>query len=58
AALDEAAAAVQAAGFEAVDYLDLRSADLLEPMTALNGPARLLAAATLDGVRLIDNIAV
>ncbi len=58
AALEEAAAAVQAAGFEAVDYLDLRSADLLEPMTALNGPARLLAAATLDGVRLIDNIAV
>lgn len=58
AALEQAAAAVQAAGFEAVDYLDLRSADLLEPMTALNGPARLLAAATLDGVRLIDNIAV
>ncbi len=46
------------AGFSDVDYLDLRSAALLEPMATLDQPARLLAAAWIGGVRLIDNIAV
>ncbi|MBL8560884.1 MAG: pantoate--beta-alanine ligase [Gemmobacter sp.] len=46
------------AGFTEVDYLDLRSAAMLEPMTTLDQPARLLAAAWIGGVRLIDNIAV
>lgn len=46
------------AGFAEVDYLDLRSAAMLEPMTTLDQPARLLAAAWIGGVRLIDNIAV
>lgn len=53
------------AGFDSVDYIDLRWADTLAPAHAkdLNAafvatarPARLLAAAWLDGVRLIDNI--
>ncbi|EGJ23209.1 pantoate--beta-alanine ligase [Cereibacter sphaeroides WS8N] len=57
-ALAEARAAVLAAGFETVDYLELRTADLLLPMERLQGEGRLLAAATLDGVRLIDNIPV
>ncbi|AZB64911.1 pantoate--beta-alanine ligase [Cereibacter sphaeroides] len=57
-ALAEARAAVLAVGFETVDYLELRTADLLLPMERLQGEGRLLAAATLDGVRLIDNIPV
>ena len=47
---------VERAGFTQVEYLDLRSADQLELMTTPNRPARLLAAAWLAGVRLIDNI--
>ncbi len=46
------------AGFSEVDYLDLRNAALLEPMVTLDQPARLLAAAWIGGVRLIDNIGV
>lgn len=56
--LEEAREAVLAAGFDKVEYLDLRTAALLEPMKRFDGPARLLAAAWLDGVRLIDNIPV
>lgn len=54
AALAQARAAVLAAGFTGIDYLDLRDAASLGPPGA--GPRRLLAAATLEGVRLIDNI--
>lgn len=57
-ALDQARAAVLAAGFASVEYLDLRDAETLESVTSLNRPARLLAAAMLGEVRLIDNIAV
>lgn len=57
-ALAEAAEDIIAAGFETVEYLELRSADLLEPMPTLDRPARLLGAAWIDGVRLIDNIPV
>ncbi|MBK1695905.1 pantoate--beta-alanine ligase [Rhodovibrio salinarum] len=46
------------AGFEAIDYLDLRAAEDLAPLTHVDRPARLLAAAWLDGVRLIDNLPV
>ena len=49
---------IERAGFTQVEYLDLRSADRLELMTTPDRPARLLAAAWLAGVRLIDNIAV
>lgn len=56
--LAEARAQVIAAGFIDVEYLELRSARSLAPLSTLNEPARLLAAANLAGVRLIDNIAV
>lgn len=56
AALDAGRAAVLAAGFASVEYLDLRDAATLDVVTALDRPARLLAAATLGAVRLIDNI--
>lgn len=46
------------AGFGTVDYVELRSADDLTPLDRLDRPARLLAAAWLGDVRLIDNIAV
>jgi pantoate--beta-alanine ligase len=49
---------VLAAGFEEVEYIELRSAAMLERVTALDAPARLLAAARIGGVRMIDNIAV
>ncbi|WP_415183353.1 pantoate--beta-alanine ligase [Phaeovulum sp.] len=55
-----AAAAVQiiSAGFANVEYLELRAAEGLAPLTALTAPARLLVAAQLGEVRLIDNIPV
>lgn len=57
-ALAKASKAITKAGYDKVEYLELRAADGLAPLTALDTPARLLAAAWLDGVRLIDNIAV
>ncbi|MFW7268213.1 pantoate--beta-alanine ligase [Gluconacetobacter sp. Hr-1-5] len=48
-----------AAGFTDVEYLELRREEDLAPLAALDGPpARLLAAAWLAGVRLIDNVPV
>ncbi|WP_170561918.1 pantoate--beta-alanine ligase [Ruegeria atlantica] len=47
-----------AAGFTQVEYIQLRCAETLEPLTHANRPARLFAAAWADGVRLIDNIPV
>ncbi len=58
AALLDARDAVLAAGFASVEYLDLRDAETLETVARPDRPARLLAAAMLGEVRLIDNIAV
>lgn len=58
AAIYTAKARIELAGFSEVEYLELRAEDGLTPMTVLDRPARLLAAAWLDGVRLIDNIPV
>ncbi|MCV2869394.1 pantoate--beta-alanine ligase [Defluviimonas sp. WL0002] len=58
AALDAAQGAIIRAGFATVEYLDLRDAETLEPLQDLRAPARLLVAAVLGDVRLIDNIAV
>ena len=56
--LAEARAAILAAGFSSVEYLDLRDAATLETVQTLGRPARMLVAAVLGEVRLIDNIAV
>ena len=47
-------------GFAAVDYLEVREPETLAPVDPgpLTAPARLLAAARLGGVRLLDNLAV
>ncbi|SMO81341.1 pantoate--beta-alanine ligase [Ruegeria faecimaris] len=47
-----------AAGFTQVEYIQLRCAESLNPLTHADRPARLFAAAWADGVRLIDNIPV
>ena len=56
----EAAArkALAEAGFGDVEYFDLRCAETLQALDTPSRPARLLAAAWMDGVRLIDNIEV
>ncbi|MFZ5963445.1 pantoate--beta-alanine ligase [Thalassococcus sp. BH17M4-6] len=53
-----AIARLERAGFTKVEYLDLRACDDLRLLEKPDVPARLLAAAWLAGVRLIDNIAV
>ena len=55
---DEAEAKLLAAGFNEVEYLDIRAIDDLRLIDEPSQPARILAAAWLAGVRLIDNIAV
>ncbi len=57
-ALETCAAEVQAAGFDSVEYIELRDASTLGPAEGRERPLRLLAAAWLDGIRLIDNIPV
>lgn len=59
-ATDEARAALLAQGYASVDYIEARRADTLAPLGADTAPAgapgRLLMAARLGGVRLIDNM--
>ena len=57
-AIREAAEAIRAAGFDRVEYIELRDAETLLPSHDPTRPRRMLAAAWLDGVRLIDNIPV
>jgi pantoate--beta-alanine ligase len=57
-AIREAAEKVRAAGFERVEYIELRDAATLLPSDDVHRPRRMLAAAWIDGVRLIDNIPV
>jgi pantoate--beta-alanine ligase len=57
-AMARAAEAVVAEGFDSVEYFALRDAATLGDVTDPNRPLRMLAAAWLDDVRLIDNIAV
>ncbi|MGQ0559276.1 MAG: pantoate--beta-alanine ligase [Sphingosinicella sp.] len=47
-----------AAGFERVDYVELRDAATLAPLAAATAPGRLMAAARIGRARLIDNFAV
>ena len=57
-AIREAAEAIRAAGFDRVEYIELRDAETLMPSDDPARARRMLAAAWLDGVRLIDNIPV
>ena len=57
-ALEKARARLEGAGFDPIDYVELRDAETLAPMAALDRPARLLAAARMGKTRLIDNLPV
>ena len=57
-ALETARQALLAAGFDNVDYFELRSDPDLQPLMSADRPGRLFVAAWLDGVRLIDNTPV
>ena len=57
-ALETAHAALMAAGFDPIDYVELRDAETLAPVSRLDRPARILAAARLGKTRLIDNLPV
>jgi pantoate--beta-alanine ligase len=50
--------ALLTAGFDSVDYVAVRNAHTLEPLEHPSGDMRILAAATIAGTRLIDNVAL
>ena len=56
--LERARARLAAAGFDPIDYVELRDAETLAPLDRADRPARLLAAARLGRTRLIDNFPV
>ena len=58
AALAAARERLERAGFDPIDYVELRDAETLEPLSDLDRPARLLAAARIGRTRLIDNVPV
>jgi pantoate--beta-alanine ligase len=51
----EGAADLISAGFDRVDYVAIRDANTLAHLRQIAGPARVLAAARIGSVRLIDN---
>lgn len=55
--LEKGRAAILAAGFKSIDYLEACDADNLKPISRLERPGRILVAARLGQARLIDNIA-
>ena len=55
---DSARNRLAAAGFTEIDYFDLRDDARLQPLDRADAPARLFAAAWIEGVRRIDNLAV
>jgi pantoate--beta-alanine ligase len=55
---EKAKRAILEAGFESVDYLTLVDASSLKPLAHADCPARLLVTARIQGVRLLDNVAV
>jgi len=58
AALAQAKQVLVDAGFLKIDYFALVDGATLEPLSEPNGDMRLIAAATIGGTRLIDNVAV
>jgi len=57
-AIKTAIAALMQAGFDQVEYLALHDGETMQPSTDPKRPLRLLVAAWIGGVRLIDNMAV
>ena len=57
-ALAGAKTRLESAGFSRIDYVALVNALTLEPLERIGGPMRLIAAATINSTRLIDNIPV
>ena len=55
---DEARAKLEQAGFSDIEYFDLRCEDRLQVLERPTKPARLLVAAWMDGIRLLDNIKI
>lgn len=55
-ALDAVGDKLTKAGFDPIDYVELRDAETLAPVVALDRSARLLAAARIGRTRLIDNL--
>ncbi len=47
---------LKGAGFKPIDYLEVRDADTLAPITSTEGRVRILGAARMGTTRLIDNI--
>jgi pantoate--beta-alanine ligase len=58
AALAAAVATLGKGGFGPIDYFALCDPATLQPLSAMDCPARLLAAARIGATRLIDNMAV
>jgi pantoate--beta-alanine ligase len=57
--LDHLRRTILAAGFDRIDYADLRTAETLEALDRWDGqPARLLVAAHIGRTRLIDNMGI
>jgi len=56
--LEAAAMAVLAPQVDRVDYLELRDADSLRPVTDARGPTVMLVAAFVGATRLIDNLRI
>jgi len=55
---ERARARLAEAGFSEVEYFELRGEDGLQALDHPDRPARIFAAAWIEGVRLIDNLAV
>lgn len=53
--LDNTRAALKAAGFDPIDYVELCDSETLQPLPAARAGSRLFAAARLGRTRLIDN---
>jgi pantoate--beta-alanine ligase len=49
---------LEESGFDSVEYIEMRAEEDLRPLEAFTEPARLLAAAFLGEIRLIDNVEV
>jgi pantoate--beta-alanine ligase len=58
AALEAARDRLSKAGFDPIDYVELRDSETLAPVRSAARPCRLLAAARIGRTRLIDNLAV